>query len=509
MSSVDLVIRNSNIITMDGNLSRKNWIAIKDGIIHDVGNGGLNDVDTGSVIDGEGKTVLPGLIDCHVHSSMTGIGQRGIDLSGIDSVKGILDKVNEFCLKIPGDKVICGCNMNMPQTITEGRLPTRYELDEVTGDHPVMLVLWTAHGGCLNSKAIDHANLTEGMKSVEKEGFFNEDEISFHVIGNIYNLMTDKDFEEIYVNIAKECATKGITTIHSLDGMMVKDDRDTEVLKKIMDELIIEIVPYTQTFDYQKIQRYGLKQIGGCLSVDGSPPQLTGAYSNPYPMAPHTRGFLTYTDKELYDFVTAATKAGLQTAFHAIGDRAVDQIIYIYQQVDREIGIKDLRHRIEHFSTPTDQHIEMAAEMNIVASAQPVIGDMQDGESGNGFEAFAPPKIAAYHENFARVIRGGVTVCGGSDSPVTPMDCFKGLNSCVNAYNEKRRVSLDDALKMYTVNAAYAAHEENKKGSLEKGKQADMIIIDKDPYKEEGEIDRSVIKVEKTIKKGKIIFESS
>jgi predicted amidohydrolase YtcJ len=148
----------------------------------------------------------------------------------------------------------------------------------------------------------------------------------------------------------------------------------------------------------------------------------------------------------------------------------------------------------------------MAAEMNIIASAQPEIGNMLDNVNGNAFEAFAPPEIAAYHEQFARVMKAGVVVTGGSDSPVTPLDCFVGIDACVNAYNPDRRVSLDDALKLYTVNAAYASRQEDVKGSIEVGKQADLVVIDKDPYKETGSLNRSVITVEETWKNGKCIF---
>jgi predicted amidohydrolase YtcJ len=509
MSHFDLLFQNGPIITMDGDLSRKRWVAVNGGQIAAVGDTDSFTGEASVVVDLAGRTVLPGLTDTHAHSSMTAIGQKGVDLSGVDSVGGIVERIGDFCTSHPGDAPVFGCNLAMAEQIKEGRLPNRYELDEVSGAHPVMLVLWTVHGGVLNSKAIAPAQLEEDMTFVEKDGIFNDDRTSFHIIGHLYGTMKDEDFRANYFDIANQCAAKGITTIHSLDGMMVKDDRDTDVLKDILDELPIEFIPYTQTFDYEKIHGYGFKQIGGCLSLDGSPPQLTAAYSSPYPVAPHTRGFLNYTDLELYEFVSAVTKLGMQVGFHAIGDRAIDQILYIYQQVDREIGIRDLRHRIEHFSTPSDRHLEMAAELNLIATAQPEIGNMLDNVNGNAFEAFAPPQIAAYHENFARVIRAGVTVSGGSDSPVTPMDCFVGIDACVNAYNPDRRVSLDEALKLYTVNAAYAAHQEDIKGSIEVGKQADLIIIDKDPYQETGPINRSVITVEETWKKGKCVFKKN
>lgn len=507
MSKFDLVIKNGTIITMDGGLTKKRWLAVKDGKIAALGDRDDFTGDALETIDLNERALLPGLIDTHVHSSMTAIGQRGINLGGISTVQGILDAVEAFCKNDSSDKLICGCNLAIPDAIEEKRVPTRYELDEVTGDHPVMLVLWTAHGGVLNSKGVAKAELPPEMKYVEKDGFFNEDSAAFHIVGNIYNMMSDEDFEQMFMSVGEQCAAKGITTLHSLDGMMVKDDRDTDILLKILDKLPVEFVNYTQTFDWQKIKGYGLNRIGGCLCVDGSPPQLTAAYQEPYPCAPFTRGFLAYTDKELYDFVLAVSTAGMQTALHAIGDRAVDQIMYIFDQVHKQVGISELRHRIEHFSLPTDRHIAMAAEMNLICSAQPVIGNMLDSPAGNAFENFVSKEKAQLHENFARVMAGGVMVTGGSDSPVTPLDAFLGINAAVNAHNPGRRVSLDDALKMYTINGARAAHQEDVKGSLEVGKQADMVIVNKDPYSVDGCIDSSVITVEETYRKGKRIYK--
>jgi len=502
----DLVLKNGTILTMDPDLAVKRWVAVKDGLIKALGD---DDFIGGAaeIIDLEGRALMPGLVDTHAHCSMTGIGRKGIDLAGISTIRGILDKVEAFCREHKGSKVICGCGMQTPEAIDEKRLPNRFELDEVCGDIPLMLVMWTAHGGTMNSRAMEKAGLTPEMAEICKDGCFNDDKTAFHVIGNIYNLLEDKDFEDIFLSIAADCASRGITTLHSLDGMMVKGDRDVEILMRKKDELPIEFIVYTQTFDWKKIHAYGLRQIGGCLSIDGSPPQLTAAYFEPYPIAPFTRGFLNYTDSELYDFVRAASKADMQVAFHAIGDRAVDQIMYIYQQADREVGIRHLRHRVEHFSTPTDRHIEMAAEMNVICSAQPAIGNMLDGPDGNMFESFVSKEKARIHEDFSRVMRGGVVVTGGSDSPVTPLDAFFGINAAVNAYNPRRRVSVTEAIKMYTVNAARASFQEKTKGSLEPGKEADMIVIDRDPYDPDTAADLSGISVEKTYKKGKLIWD--
>lgn len=503
-----LLIKNGNILTMDGKMSRKRWLAADEaGKIAALGDKDDCPDEAARVIDLDGKTLMPGIIDSHVHSSMSGIDFNGIDLGGIDSSQGVLDAVEKYCREQKSPRLICGWNMNLKDGMTDKKLPTRYELDEVTGDHTVMLVFWTAHGGVMNSRAVERAELPDEFRYVAEDGYFNRDDVSFYVIGAIYALHSEEEFKQIYMDLGNKCAAYGITTIGALDGMMVKDDIDVDLILKIHDELPVEWVNYTQTFDYERVIKNGLPRIGGCITIDGSPPQLTAAYFDPYPCAPFTRGLLEYSDKQLYDFVTECTKRGLQCAFHAIGDRAVDQIVRIYQQVDKEIGIRENRHRVEHFSLASDEIIEAAAEMGLVAVPQPAIGNALDlGEKGNGFEAFVTPEKAQRHENFNYLIRGGVTVAGSSDSPCSPLDPFVGIDAVVNAHNPARRASLDTALQMYTCNGAYVCKKEDEIGSLEPGKYADMIILDKSPYDTGDCISRDTLTVLETFKRGKSVF---
>jgi len=498
-------MKNGSVITMDGGLSKKRWLAVKDGIIQALG----DDDFTGEAletVDLDGRALLPGLIDTHVHVTQTGVTNRGLPLTGVTTSKGILDIVEEACARDDSDTPIIGGNMLLPSQMDDKRIPDIAELDRVSGKHPVMLVFWTVHGGVANTKALELAELPEEWGYIKNDGIFIEDKISFYIIGGILATLGDSYYEEMYRDVAEECASLGMTTVHALDGMFVKDDKDVEALLRVRDKMPIEYVPYWQTFDLERVMSHGLKQIGGCLSLDGSPPQLTGCFFDAYPCAPYTRGLLNFSDRQLYDFVTACTKAGMQVAVHAIGERAVDQIVWIYRQVDKEIGIKHLRHRIEHFSLADDRHIEMAAEMNILVSLQPSTGDMLDNINGNLNEAWMSKEKAQLVEKFSRYMDGGVMVAGGSDSPVTLMDALFGIDRCVNAFNPARRVSLDDALKLYTINAAWATRQEDMKGSLEVGKQADMVILDKDPYKLPGGYSREAVSVDATYKKGKLIY---
>ncbi len=505
----DLILKNGNILTMDDKMSTKRWIAVDEkGKIAAIGDRDDAPNEAGRIIDLNGKTLMPGIVDAHVHSSMSGIDFNGIDLAGADSSQKILDRVEEFCKNVETPQVICGWNMSLKENLTDKRLPTRYELDEVTGDHTVMLVFWTAHGGIMNSRALERANLPEEYRYIEKDGYFNRDDVSFYVIGSIYALYSEEEFIAKYQSLSDTCAAYGITTIGALDGMMVKDDIDVDLLVKIRDQLPVEWVSYTQTFDYEKVIRNGLPRIGGCLTIDGSPPQLTAAYFDPYPCAPFTRGLLEYSDKYLYDFIVECTKRGLQCAFHAIGDRACDQIVRVYEQVANELGgIEENRHRVEHFSLASDEIIETAARIGLVATSQPAIGNALDlYDKGNGFEAFVSPEKAQRHENFNYLLNAGIVVAGSSDSPCSPLDPFAGIDAIVNAHNPARRNSLDTALKMYTYNGAYLCKKEDEIGTLEVGKYADMIVLDKSPYDVKDCINRDNLSVLETFKRGKSIF---
>ena len=506
MSNFDLVIKNGTIITVDSTLSKKRWIAVKNGMIAAVGDRDDFAGEAEKIIDLNGDTVMPGFVDAHVHGTLMGMSHFGIDLLGINTVAGILDAVREFCAKDSSDKVVYGFNMTMAKDMTDRRAPTREELDDVTGEHPIIILNWTIHGGIVNSKAAEYlqANAPDAARFVDEKGYFNEDD----PIAYILDLFSDEDFEKFFMRVSEDCASMGITTIHSLDGFWVKEDRDTDILLRIMDRIPIEIRPYTQTFDVKKIHGYGLQQIGGCLTIDGSPPQLTAAFFEPYNMAPYTRGFLHYTDQQLYDMVYEASKYGMQVIFHAIGDRAIDQLIYIYQQVDREIGIRDLRHRIEHMSYPSPRAQEMAAEMGIIAVCQPTLANFLDGPDRNIIEFQLPKEKCIWQENFKIRMESGITVANGSDAPAASLRTLDALNACVNMHNPERRISLDDAIKLCTINPAYAGHQEERLGSLEVGKQADFIIIDRDPYSLPVGSDLSKIVIRKTYKKGRQIFSS-
>jgi len=219
------------------------------------------------------------------------------------------------------------------------------------------------------------------------------------------------------------------------------------------------------------------------------------------------RGMLYFRDDEIYRLVSKAHAEGIQCALHAIGDRAIDQLIYIYRQVIREQGQKGLRHRIEHFCLPTEKHMELAAELGIVLSMQPAFPYLWDLPEGGMYEFLMDRERADRMEPFPEIIKRGGIICGGSDSPVTSIDPLLGIASCIRNPNPVRNISVTEALKLFTVNGAYSVHLEKSKGSIEAGKDADFTVIDRNPYDCSDREEIYEMQAVMTIRDGKVVYQ--
>jgi len=507
----DLVLKNCNILTMDRNLSKARWVAVKNGIIVALGNRDDFSGEAKKVVDLEGKTVLPGFIDSHAHVAVTGLMTKTIDISSrVNSVKDIMDVVKEECEKDKTSRLMIFSNAPTFAYLEEKRYPTRWELDEVSGDQKVVLILWSLHGGIANSKALSLLpSMPEDIRDeVEPNGLFDSDTAAFYCMGHYFNTFSDEEIAGFYQYVTDMALANGITTIHNLDGMFFDNDHDIDVFFNIKDRLPIHFVPYVQTFNIKKVKdRFKLPRIGGCLCIDGDPDQLTICTVENFPSRPTSRGLLTYSDYYLYKFVSAAHAAGLQCAFHAIGERAIDQIINIYYRVIKEQGQNGLHHRIEHFWMPSDQHIAMAAELQITLPVQSIAVEVFGAVGATRYDALLPKEKADKAWMLPTFLKAGINMSNGSDTPCTPMDPLFWLDCIVNATDPKRRISLDDALRMNTINGAISGQHEKKSGSIEVGKDADFVVIDRDPYKVKGKL-KDEITIEKTIVNGKIVFEN-
>jgi predicted amidohydrolase YtcJ len=219
------------------------------------------------------------------------------------------------------------------------------------------------------------------------------------------------------------------------------------------------------------------------------------------------RGVLYYDDETVYQFMSNAHALNMQFAMHAAGDRAIDQYLNAYARVVKEQGRKDLRHRIEHFSLPSQRAIEMAAEHQFALPMQPSFPQLWDDPANSAYGEIFGRDRADRMEPFYDICMAGGRICGGSDSPITPVDPLNGIHACVNETNPRRRLGVTEAIQLFTINGAWAAHEDKIKGTIEEGKLADLVILNKDPYDDPKNI--RDISVEMTIVEGRLAYVAS
>lgn len=506
-----LLLTNGNFITLDSDSKDSDiqWLYIEDKKIKALGNSQeCPQCDT--VIDLKGKTVLPGFVDSHVHSSLTGLYLNSVNLSEAECIQDVLDLIEERCAS-SNEGLIFGMDLS-PDNLKEERMPTRWDLDKVTGDKMVFVHHKSLHGSCCNTKAWDYLQVPRHMPGIEKidgeiTGVLVDDIPYEFACLKILELLDEESWTINLIKLSNYALENGVTTIHALTGSAEpKSHKGLKALLESSHKLPVHYVPYFEDFDVLKAKKLGLPRVGGCLCLDGSRMVHTLALNEPYTDRPELRGQLYFTDEEVYNFVSTAHKENMQCAMHASGERAIEQLITTINRVVKEQGDKKLRHRIEHFSLPTQKHIEMAAELGVVLSMQPAFPYYWDQPGSSIYAKYFGRRRANLFEPFAEIIDQGGIICGGSDSPVTEINPLLGIHSCVNSPNPMRRISVENALKIFTVNGAWAANEEQSRGVLKEDMMADLVVLDRNPMKEpESIID---FNIEMTIAEGQIKYKA-
>ena len=504
----DLLMYNGSIVTVDESNPRARWAGIKDGKIEAVGSNSPPLMQSIKNVDLDGATLLPGLIDSHVHGTLTGLALKSSDLSEAKSKKQVLEAVSRHQSRGGTGNMVTAVNLAM-STMSKNEIPSAKELDEISSTQIIILFDKSLHGMVLNSLGIQEAGLQSGMVGVELEnGHLTgtvTDDTSYYQ--GIRNLMKDSG-EELLVGfqeaVCNEALKKGITSIHSLDGGDFVVDMPGWVINR--KNLPINVVNYWETMDFEEVTKYGLSRIGGCICLDGTRALHTMALFEPYRDRPSTRGFLYYSDDVIYQFIKEAHEKDMQCALHATGERAIDQHINILKQVILEQGDKDLRHRIEHFSMPTEKHIEWAVEMNLALPMQPSFSMEWDEGAGSLYKTRFGKERASRVEPLSKIVRSGGKVCGGSDSPVTKLDSLYGIDACVNNPDPSRRIPLMEAIRSFTINNAWAAHEDDVRGSIEVGKVADLVLLDMDLEKTKKSVQEASTRA--TFVKGNLAYEN-
>lgn len=500
------VIKNVKGYTFYNNdLKEFSALAFKNGKVIDVYSDTTFENAELKVIDGKGKVMLSGLIDAHGHVMGLGFQQMNVDLSGTQSLNAALQRVEEYASDYPDLNWIQGRGWN--HTHWEiGRFPTAEELDRVESERPVWLSRVDGHAAWANSKAMEIAGITaetedpEGGKIIRDEtgeptGVFIDGAMSL-VEAEIPE-STDEERKIALEKALQQMRSHGLTGVHdagvSIDTWkLYKKFADQE---KLTTRIYAMISGAGATFDSlsQKgpVESYAddmlaLRSVK--LYADGALGSRGAAMIEPYSDDPGNRGLLFLTEEELTQKVLKTASKGYQTNVHAIGDRANQVVLNAFENVRDSLGDQNLRHRIEHAQIADLDDIPRFKELEIIASMQPTHATSDMNMAGDRVGAERIKGAYAWQTFLGQ----GTVVASGSDFPVEHVSPFYGLYSAITRQDHKgnpeggwypsESMSRKQAFRSFTLDAAYAAHQEDILGSLEPGKWADFILIDRDIF---------------------------
>lgn len=535
---MDYIFYNGAIYTMENQGFVVEALGVKGNKIHCVGSKedvfNLGDDHT-TYIDLQGKCLLPGFNDSHLHLINYAYTSQMISLHDCKSVEDIV----KTCMEAENQAHktwIMGRGW-LDSKFTENRLPHKKDLDMINEDKPIILIRGCAHIAVVNSKALEIMGISKDNIPVLSNGEFVVDEqgeltgvLRENAIDYAYECIPNPTLEDIkgYIEFGcKKAIEKGITSIQSDDLQTFYGDYELilKAYKSLKDEDKLPLRVYQQCLFFNEgdflefiekgnITGHGDEffKIGPLkLLADGSLGGRTAKLREAYNDDSDNKGIETLNAKELLGFIDKAYTHDYQVAVHCIGDGALESTLDAFAQCEQVHGIESGRHGIVHCQITDYDLLKRMKAMHIMAYVQPIFiqSDHPMVEQRIG------TKRASESYAFKTMMDMGIHTPYGSDCPVEPFDVLKGIHCAVNRQDQDdqptggwfshEKVTVREALTNYTIEGAYASFEENIKGSLKEGKLADLVILDKDPFKEDASVIKN-INISMTMVDGKIKF---
>jgi predicted amidohydrolase YtcJ len=438
------------------------------------------------VVDLPGTTIVPGFIDTHVHLTSTGLSLANRDVATASSAAELLALARGRAASDLEPVVFL-------QGFDETRwdvplLPTIEELDAIT-DRPLVIRRTDGHLAIVNSAALTFAQALDAP-GCERDGEGRPigtvtQEANRRVGRWAAETRSEHRIEELQLEAAGVAASLGITTVHEMSMPGEDGFRDVQVLLSHRGRLPVDAIAVVATMDVPRAVELGLNAIGGDLATDGSIGARTAALFAPYEGG-EGDGVVYYHEDELAGFFHDGHGAGLQVGVHAIGDRAIEQVLSAWERVYHSLDSRERRHfrarrhRIEHFECATAGQVERAAVLGLAASVQPAF-DAAWGSPDGLYERRLGPERAGRMNPFRTMLDRGLEVGAGSDAPVTPLDPWGAVFAMEQHHQPEQRLGRLEAIRVHTAGSARLAHQEEKKGVLEPGAHADLVAYDLDP----------------------------
>ena len=536
----DLLLINGKIVTVDPDFSIHEAVAVKDGKVLAVGT--TSEMKTWKrsgteIIDLEGKIVLPGLIDSHLHMVGTGIALSQINCRTppIKSISDLADAVKEKASDVKPGEWILGRGWDQAK-LSDHRDPNRWDLDEASSENPVWLTRTCGHLSVVNSRALEIAGISKDTpqpvgghivkdENGEPTGLLQEgpamDIVRQHIpsqdlertaeaiklASNAFSEVgitgvIEAGIEPLDMRAYQKVATEGGLTVRvnmMLRGRVTGESAEESAAR-------IKDFPMTTGYGDDLLRFLGLK-----LLIDGGVGGRTALLREPYEDDLDNIGILTMAEEDLQKRVDAGNLAGMMVGIHCAGGKAMDIVLNAFEETDKLKPIKGRRFAIIHAYQPTEQNFETCRRLGIAVASQPsflyYLGESYYENVGHERSEWLKPHRAW--------IDNGIIVASGTDSPVTPYLPFPSLWTSIARRTEVNNVQMgteqsitrEEAIRLYTINGAYHTFEETIKGSVEPGKLADMIVVDRDiltcPLD-----DIKETKVLRTILGGKTVYEA-
>jgi predicted amidohydrolase YtcJ len=459
------------------------WVLVDGRHVQRVGVGEPPEADR--VVELPGATIVPGLIDAHVHLTGTGVHRQALGLGEARSAADLLDRVRAVVADRQGPVLVHGYDES---TWGDPTLPGLGELDAAF-DRPVAIVRVDGHLSLANTAALRETG------ALEREGV--DRDASGEPTGRVtleanatlqrwFSMhLSEHDVEELQLVAAGLAVSHGVTTIHEMSMVHQRGIRDLEILLGHRARLPLDVVTYVVTTDLPQVIDLSLPRVGGDLPVDGSIGARTALLSEPYVDGAGI-GVACFQEDELAEFFHDGHLAGLQVGVHAIGDAAIELVVRTWERVYQALDsrgrrhFRARRHRVEHFEMVTPPLLERAAALGLAISVQPAF-DAAWGFPGGLYERRLGWERASAMNPFRDLIARGLEVGAGSDTPITTVDPFVGIAAFEAHHDPEQRLTREEAFRVYTMGSARLAHLEDKKGTLEPGKHADLVAYDVDP----------------------------
>ncbi|MGH8441680.1 MAG: amidohydrolase [Nevskiaceae bacterium] len=503
-AAADLLVHNVTGYTLDraGELRRFEALLVRDGKVVATGKQGelAAQAKDATRLDGLGRVLLPGLIDAHGHIMGLGHSRTQVDLVGTRSLAQAQERVRAFADANPQAQWIRGRGWN--QVIWGlNRFPTAAELDKAAWDRPAWLKRVDGHAGWANKRALELAGITRDTRSPEG-GRIERDsqgsptgvlvDAAMDLVDRILPSPTREESEAALDAALRELASVGLTSVHDagIDAGTFALYTSRAAAGTLTLRINAMIGGAGEDFDAIVKQDPRADDGSGFLSVrsvklyaDGALGSRGAALLEPYSDDPGNKGLLFQPDKDLAAQIDKAVARGFQVCVHAIGDAGNRQVLDAFARVKR-----DLRHRIEHAQVVSLKDIPRFKQLGVIAAMQPThaTSDMNMAETRVG-----PERIKGAYA-WRRFLKQGVRIAAGSDFPVESANPFWGLHAAVTRQDHEnlppggwypdQAMTVTEALRAFTLDAAWAGHQEKNLGSLEPGKQADFIVVDRDIF---------------------------